>query len=145
MATMFAPDRDQLRQAFYDAWAKARRGAVLSPLEQQIAEVIRDHPEYHRLFENPEDGLERDFQPEDGTENPFLHLSMHIALREQVGTDRPAGIRAIHHRLSRRLGGHLAAEHRMMECLGRVLWESQRQGRQPDETAYLDCLRRLPR
>ena len=145
MTAMFAPDRDQLRQTFYDAWTKARQGSVLSPLEQQIAEVLEDHPEYHRLLEAPETGLGRDYRPEDGAENPFLHLSLHLALREQVGTNRPAGIRAVYHRLSRRLGGHLAAEHQMMECLGRALWEAQRLGRQPDETAYLDWLRRLTR
>lgn len=139
---IFGNDRKQLRQSFQLAWEKARSGQILTPLEQQIAAVIADHPEYHALLTDP-DSLERDFTPAQGQENPFLHMAMHLAIREQVATDRPAGIRAIHRTLARRLSGVLAAEHVMLECLGIVLWEAQRSNRMPDEAEYLARLQRL--
>jgi hypothetical protein len=85
----------------------------------------------------------RDYPPEGGQSNPFLHLGLHLAIREQVATDRPAGITAIHAALARRLGSAHQAEHRMIECLGEALWHSQRSGRPPDEAAYLDALRKI--
>lgn len=138
---MFGQDREQLRRMYLDTWQRARSGAPLSPLEEIIAAVIREHPEYHRLLED-ESALARDWTPEDGEENPFLHMGMHIAIREQVAVDRPAGIREAHHRLAARHGDAMGAEHRMMECLGEALWAGQRAGREPDEQAYLACVRR---
>lgn len=135
-------DRDQLREQFIKSWDKARRGQPLEALEAALSEVIREHPEYHDLLADRERALTAEFPPEGGQGNPFLHLAMHLSIREQAGTDRPPGIRAIHQRLSAHLG-MMEAEHRMIECLGRVLWEAQRGGTQPDEAAYLDCLRRL--
>ena len=88
--------------------------------------------------------MSRDYTPEMGQTNPFLHMGMHIAIREQLGGDRPAGILAVHQRLCRRLDSH-AAEHLMMECLGETLWEAQRGGGEPDERVYLERLRRLAR
>jgi len=134
--------REQLREQFIGAWEKARRGQVLEGLEAQLAAVIREHPEYHALLSDRERALGAEFQPEAGESNPFLHMAMHLSIREQAATDRPPGIREIHRRLALRLGA-LEAEHRMLECLGRALWESQRSGRMPDETAYLECLRGL--
>jgi Domain of unknown function (DUF1841) len=135
--------REQLRRAYVDAWSRAKQGLPLSPLEDQIAAVIGQHPEYHAWLEGGDATLAEEFDPQRGAMNPFLHLGMHLAIREQVGTDRPAGIRAIHERLAIRSGGALQAEHRMMEALGETLWESQRSGRAPDEQAYLERLRRL--
>ena len=86
--------------------------------------------------------LERDYTPEAGQSNPFLHMGMHLAIREQVGTDRPAGIRAVHSALAARLGGIHEAEHVMIECLGEALWNAQRAGVAPDEARYLEDLRR---
>jgi hypothetical protein len=134
--------REQLREQFISAWEKARRGQTLQGLEAQLAAVIREHPEYHALLSDRERALGAEFPPEAGEGNPFLHMAMHLSIREQATTDRPPGIREIHRRLASSLGA-LEAEHRMLECLGRVLWESQRDGRMPDETAYLECLRRL--
>ncbi|MFO8004876.1 DUF1841 family protein [Thioalkalivibrio sp.] len=135
-------NRDELREQFLKAWHKARSGQPLEPLEAALAELIREHPEYHDLLANREQALSAEFSPEGGQGNPFLHLAMHLSIREQAGTDRPPGIRDIHRNLSARHGA-MEAEHRMIECLGRALWEAQRAGRQPDEAAYLDCLRRL--
>lgn len=114
----------------------------MSPLEQIVAQVVEQHPEYHALIEDP-DAPERDFPVEGGQTNPFLHMGMHITLAEQLGSDRPAGIRALYRRLAERTGDAHAAEHRMMECLGSILWEAQRSGQMPDENEYLVCLKRL--
>ncbi|MFO8155102.1 MAG: DUF1841 family protein [Pseudomonadota bacterium] len=140
---MFGTDRNAMRQVFFDAWQQARAGAILDPGTRRVADVIGLHPEYHGLLDDREAHHDRDYTPEDGQTNPFLHMAMHIGLREQLSTDRPAGIVAIHSRLSDRLGDVHDAEHHMMECLGQALWEAQSAGRMPDETAYLECLRRL--
>jgi hypothetical protein len=135
--------RDALRRHYVEAWRKHRAGELLEPLEHQLATVIEQHPEYHPLLEHDPEALGRDYAPESGHSNPFLHLGLHLAIREQVATDRPAGIAAVHLELSRRLGDAHQAEHRMLERLGEALWLSQRTGRPPDETAYLESLRRL--
>ena len=141
---MFGHDRATLRAHYVTAWRKARAGEPLSPLEQALANLIEDHPEYHVLFGADDDAsLLREFSLDTGQENPFLHLGLHMALREQVATDRPAGIRRIHQRLAARQGSPHAAEHVMMSCLGEALWEAQRMARSPDETRYLDCLKKL--
>ena len=139
---IFGNDRRQLRQTFQLAWQKTLGREVLTPLQQQIADVITDHPEYHALLADP-GSIECDFIPDQGQENPFLHMAMHLAIREQVSTNRPTGIRAIHQRLAKRLGGVLPAEHAIIECLGVVLWEAQRSNRIPDEDDYLARLQRL--
>lgn len=138
---IFGHDRSHLRRFYLDAWRKRQAGERLEPLESLVAQVVEQHPEYHGLL--TEEILEREFTPEEGQSNPFLHMGMHIGLAEQVATDRPAGIRELHHRLTVASGDPHEAEHRMMECLGMVLWEAQRQNRPPDETAYLECLRKL--
>jgi hypothetical protein len=135
--------RSSLRRQYLEAWRKAREGRPLEPLEHQLAAVIEQHAEYHALFEEATDALGRDYTPESGQSNPFLHLGLHLAIREQVATDRPPGIAAVHRELSLRLGGVHEAEHRMMERLGEALWLSQRTGRPPDEAAYLESLRRI--
>ena len=135
-------DRDQVRQVYLDVWQKLQQGRVLEPIEALIAEVIEIHPEYHELLEDQAEVKQREFTPEDGQTNPFLHMGMHIALREQAGADRPSGIKPVYQKLIRDRGQH-EAEHAMMECLGQVLWSAQRDQREPDETAYLECLKKL--
>jgi len=135
-------NRDQIRTQFVDAWQKAQAGQPLSDLEQALVEVIRDHPEYHEYLKDRETALTGEFPPELGKSNPFLHMAMHLSLREQAATNRPAGIREVHAALCARLGV-MDAEHRMMECLGQVLWEAQRSNAAPDEAAYLECVKRL--
>ncbi len=139
---IFGQDRRRLRRHFVEAWRKRRSGEALEPLEALIADVVAQHPEYHALLES-EESLERDFAPEEGRANPFLHMAMHISLAEQIVTDRPVGIRELHRRIAVACGSPHEAEHRMMECLGTALWEAQRQHRPPDETAYLECLKKL--
>lgn len=141
--TMSIDDRDTMRRYFLESWRKACSSEPLEPLEQRIAEVVREHPEYHALLEDADTALGREFLPEDGETNPFLHLSLHIAILEQVGTDRPPGIRALYQRLVGRSGDAHTTEHRIIDCLAHHLWEAQRTARTPDERAYLECVERL--
>ena len=136
-------DRESLRGFFVAAWRKHREGRPLEPVERLIAEVAMQHPEYHGELDG-DDALDRDYSPEAGVSNPFLHMSMHIALHEQLAARRPEGIAALYQAIAARFGVH-DAEHRMMECLGEALWRAQRAGTLPDEAAYLDCLRALAR
>jgi hypothetical protein len=138
----FDSSRDALRRQWLDAWQRAQAGSILTPLENSLVELIAEHPEYHDWLQHGDRALHAEFRPESGMSNPFLHLSLHLAIREQVATDRPPGITAVHARLKRRHGLH-AAEHRMIEFLAEALWESQRQQRAPDEARYLESLRRL--
>ena len=134
--------RDEIRQVYLKVWQKMQNQSVLEPLEAIIADVIRLHPEYHSMLETGETAKQKDYSPEDGQTNPFLHMGMHITLREQAGGDRPAGILDIYQKLVQQKGIH-ATEHAMMECLGQTLWNAQRHDAMPDENAYLECLRQL--
>ena len=140
---LFTQERTRTRQLFRSTWQKHLAGESLEPLEKQIASLLEEHPEYHKLISNDESVLDQDFTAEHGQENPFLHLSLHLALREQVGTDRPAGIASITRSLLLKHGDGHKVEHMMIEKLGLYLWEAQRQEREPDEAAYLNSLREL--
>jgi len=140
---LFTQDRTRTRELFRSSWKKHINGEVLEPLEKQIASLLEEHPEYHTLLTGTDSIIDKDFTGEDGHENPFMHLSLHLALREQVGTDRPAGIAAITRSLLLKHGEGHVVEHMMIEKLGLFLWEAQRQGRAPDELAYLESLRLL--
>jgi hypothetical protein len=133
--------RDALRRMYLEAWQRHSEGLPLTPLQAQVADVVALHPEYHSLL--TPDALDRDWTPEQGQTNPFLHMGMHLALREQVSTDRPKGIRDVHTLLVRRHDSAHEAEHLMMEPLGAALWDAQRQGVAPDEQRYLAALRSL--
>ena len=120
-----------------------QQGSVLEPMESLIAAVIEIHPEYQPLFEGDSNLDQLEFTPQQGETNPFLHMGMHIALREQANTDRPPGIGRLYAKLVEARGQH-EAEHAMMECLGESLWRAQRDNRPPDEAAYLECLEKIP-
>jgi hypothetical protein len=139
---MFTPSRDEARRFLMDAWAKYRARGALSPLEQIAVGIIALHPEYHALLESGERSLVRDYGPEGGEINPFLHLSLHLAVAEQLSIDQPPGIRAEFERLRAARADEHAALHEVLECLGETLWQAQRLGSAPDATLYLDCLRR---
>ena len=138
---LFSHDRSKLRQMYADAWRKRGENRPMSPLESQIAAIIEWHPEYHTDVSAA--ALDHHYTPEDGQTNPFLHMGLHLGLREQIATNRPAGIAAIHTALAAKTGDPHEAEHRMIECLAEILWEAQRRGSAPDEREYLERLKRL--
>jgi len=111
----------------------------------QIADVIELHPEYQRALEKSETVLNVDYSPESGQSNPFLHMGLHLAVRDQLATDRPAGIRAAFQAVTQRVGAQHDAEHQVIECLAEILWEAQSAGRPPDETRYLQKVRAIAR
>jgi hypothetical protein len=133
---MFNPTRDEVRQFFAETWRKQRAGQILTPLESMAADWILAHPEYHDTLGAAEASVQ-DYTPEEGETNPFLHLSMHLAISEQLSIDQPPGIRAAHDRLAARLGSSHDAQHAIMECLGETLWEAQRTQTPPDHEAYV--------
>jgi hypothetical protein len=139
---MFTPSREEARRFLVDTWSKYRAREPLSALEAKAAESISMHPEYHAVLEHPERFVERDWQPESGETNPFLHLSLHLAVAEQIGSDQPPGIRAQFERLRASRGDEHAALHAVLECLGEVIWSAQRHGTPPDAALYLACLER---
>ena len=138
---IFGQDRDELRRMYVDSWRKARAAEPMSPLETQIAAVIGDHPEYQALM--TEATIDAGFTPDGGQTNPFLHMGLHLAIREQVTTNRPDGISFIYSKLVEKTQNKHEAEHRMLECLAETLWEAQRDNVMPNEAAYLERLRRL--
>jgi hypothetical protein len=137
---MFNPSRDESRRFLVDAWTKYRAQQPLSALERIAAGLIAMHPEYHATFEHPDQYVERDYAPESGDVNPFLHVSLHLAVAEQLAIDQPPGIRAQFERLRAARGDEHAALHAVLECLGEVIWSAQRQRTPPDAALYLDCL-----
>ena len=139
---MFAPSRDEARRFMIGAWAKFRAGEPLSDMEGIVASLVAMHPEYHALLEDGERHVERDWTPEGGATNPFLHLSLHLAVAEQLAIDQPPGIRAEFERIRTARGDEHAALHAVLECLGETMWQAQRLGTGPDATVYLGCLRR---
>ena len=141
---LFGSDRTALRRTFAQAWQRHLARAPLEPLQARIVQVVQAHPEYQAVIEDPE-SVDRDYLPDAGGTNPYLHMAMHIALLEQRATDRPPGITRALDIAARRLGDGHAAEHEAMECLGRVMWEAQREATTPDEMAYLACVKRIAR
>ena len=133
-----------MRAVWREAWHKHRAGLPLEPLEAQLADLVEAHPEYHAALEDEDP--DRDWTPEQGQGNPYLHLALHAAVRDGLATDRPAGLRAAWLRLAARCDDIHEAEHLLLECLGETLWEAQRNGTPPDEQAWLArVLRRVGR
>lgn len=139
---MFDPSKDDVRRFFCETWRKHREAAPLTPLEAIALDWVLEHPEYHADVESLEQALAADYPVDGGRGNPFLHLSMHLAIAEQLQIDQPPGIRAAHETLTRRLDSPHEAAHRIMDCLGETIWRAQRDRAAPDSEAYLDCIRR---
>ena len=138
---MFTPSSHDVRRFFCEALRKQRAGEILSPMDAIAADWIVLHPEYADALSDTDAAIARDYSVEGGQANPFLHLSMHLSIAEQVSIDQPPGIRAACNALTARLGEH-AAHHQIMECLGEMIWKSQRDATQPDAAAYVDCVRK---
>jgi hypothetical protein len=139
---MFKPSREQARQLFFETWRKYRQREILSGIETIALEVILSHPEYHDILGDPERHQDKDYLPEMGDINPFLHMSMHVAIKEQLSIDQPKGICERFTRLRQNAGDEHAATHRMMECLAEMIWQAQRTQSAPDADIYFSCLDR---
>jgi hypothetical protein len=139
---MFNPSQHDVRRFFCEAYRKQRANEVLTPLEAVARDWIIQHPEYAEHLDDLEAALAADYSVERGQANPFLHLSMHLSIAEQVSIDQPPGIRAAARMLTQRLGSEHDAHHEIMECLGQMIWNSQRNGVPPDGAAYLECVQR---
>jgi hypothetical protein len=140
--SLFNPTRDQVREFFFDLWSKSRAGQALTPLESMALAIVMEHPEYHEVLANAERYRDREWKPEGGETNPFLHLSLHLAVEEQVSIDQPPGIRDAVAKLAAKLGSDHDARHEVLECLAEIVWQAQRNGAPFDNAAYLDCLAR---
>ncbi|HEU4855511.1 MAG TPA: DUF1841 family protein [Nitrosospira sp.] len=137
---MFNPSREQARQFFFDTWRKYRQNEMLSPMEDMALEVILLHPEYHAMLDDPERYQDKDYLPEMGNTNPFLHMSMHIAIKEQLSIDQPVGIRKRFERLLKLTRDEHTAMHEVMECLAEMIWQAQRNQSAFDASVYFECL-----
>jgi hypothetical protein len=139
---MFSPSQADVRRFFCSVYAKARNRQALEAIEIIASQWIDEHPEYRADLVDADAALARTYDVEGGKSNPFLHLSMHLSISEQCSIDQPHGIRQAVELLSRRRQSLHDAHHEVMECLGRMMWESQRSGRPPDGAAYIDCVQR---
>jgi hypothetical protein len=141
---MFTPSQHDVRKFFCDTFRKVQSGEILTPLELIARDWLLQHPEYEDELRDVDAALAADYSVERGGGNPFLHLSMHLSIAEQLSIDQPPGIRAAFQSLAQRLGEH-EAHHQVMECLGEMIWNSQRNGLPPDGVAYIECIRRRSR
>lgn len=139
---MFNPSREQARQFLFDTWRKYKQREVLTAMEDMALETILLHPEYQVILEDPARYQDKDYLPETGDTNPFLHMGMHIAIREQLSIDQPPGIRQRFRHLSEKTGDEHAAVHQIMECLAEMIWQAQRNQTEMDAAVYFDCLDR---
>ena len=139
---MPSADRQTHRRAFIEAWAKTQADQPLEPVEAQIVQIARMHPQYQGYLTDPDRTLDQDFSPESGEGNPFLHMGLHIVILEQLSIDRPAGIRRLHQNLVTATGDLHEADHRIMECLAEGLWRLQHDLKPFNDQAYLKCIKR---
>ena len=139
---MFDPSREQVRETFFAAWRKYRAGEPLVGVETIALDVILAHSEYHALLNDAERYREKDYVDE---ANPFLHMSLHVALEEQLSIDQPPGIAERFRALVQRHGERHKALHEAIECLAETVWRAQRDKLPPDAAAYLECLERRAR
>jgi hypothetical protein len=140
---MFEPSQHDVRRFFCQTWHKLKASMPLDPMQTLAAAWIREHPEYDTALADEEAALAAHYPIEQGHTNPFLHLSMHLSIAEQVAIDQPSGIRAAVQALTQRHDSLHEAHHAVMECLGLMIWESQRSGRPPDGLAYVEAVKRL--
>lgn len=137
---MFKPSREQARQLFFDTWRKYRQHEILSGIETIVLEVILLHPEYQGILDDADRYLDKDYSPEMGDTNPFLHMIMHVAIKEQLSINQPVGICERFARLQNNTGSEHIAAHQVMECLAEMMWQAQRNQTAPDAAIYFDCL-----
>ncbi len=137
---LFNPSREQVRQFFFDAWSKFDQGTTLTGLEKLAIEVIHMHPEYHTVLKEPDKYLEQSYFPEMGQTNPFLHMSLHLSILEQLSVNQPPGIVLFYTQLKHKHQDEHSAQHDLMDCLAETLWKAQRESNTPDAESYLSCM-----
>ncbi|WP_230370304.1 DUF1841 family protein [Paludibacterium denitrificans] len=138
---LFSPSRQDARRFFFETRSKHKQQQPLTDPENIVLSILIAHPEYHAMLDAPESYLEREWTPEMGETNPFLHMSLHMAIEEQRSIDQPFGIRSLYAQLALRHGDEHRAQHEMMECLGEMIWHAQRYGGGPDVNRYITCVR----
>ena len=139
---MFQPSQHDVRRFFVETLRKHREHLPLTPMEAIAADWIDEHPEYGTDLTDLDAALAAVYEVEGGRSNPFLHLSMHLSITEQIAIDQPTGIKQAFELLRHKLGSAHEAQHQVMECLGEMIWASQRSGLPPDGERYLECVRR---
>jgi len=139
---MFTPSQADVRRFFCAVHAKTQSSQPLEALEIIASQWMAEHPEYHADFANADTALEKMYDVEGGKTNPFLHLSMHLSISEQCSIDQPRGIRQAVELLTAKRDSLHDAHHEAMDCLGQMVWESQRAGQPPDGESYIDCVQR---
>jgi len=140
---IFGQDRNQLRRIWFEAWENFNEGKTLIPLHQELVNIIKLHPEYQVIFDHPDKYIGKEYLPEFGETNPFLHMSMHQGIQEQLSSGRPKGIRKVYTALCKQFTDPHETEHQMMEGFAETLWQAQRTGTLPDENAYLKRLKKM--
>lgn len=140
---MFEKNRQDTREVFFEAWQHHKQNKILEAMQQLIVDVILLHPEYHPILDDPDNNMDKDYTVEMGQSNPFLHMGLHIAIREQLQIDQPPGIKARVQQLLIKHQDPHTVEHMVMECLAQSLWEAQSRGQMPDNQSYLVCLDKL--
>ncbi|MDE2430817.1 MAG: DUF1841 family protein [Burkholderiales bacterium] len=139
---MFNPSQQDVRRFFCETYRKSRSKEILTPLEAIAADWINLHPEYADILNDAETALQANYSIDQGQSNPFLHLSMHLSIAEQVSIDQPSGVKAAFLKLSHKYQSEHEAHHQMMECLGEMIWNAQRTGQPPDGDAYMESLKK---
>lgn len=139
---MFAPSQSDVRKFFCETFRKSIANEILTPIEAIAADWIREHPEHHDTLHKLDEALAANYSIDEGRTNPFLHLSMHLSISEQISVDQPKGIRSIFLALANKLNSEHEAQHQIMECLGEMMWVAQRNGTPPDGAAYIEALRK---
>lgn len=138
--SLFNPSRDEVRDLFFSTWNKFKRAQPLTGLEKITLSVIQMHPEYHSILESPEKYKQQEYFPEQGETNPFLHMSLHVSILEQISINQPIGIAAIYSQLKIKYQEEHSAQHDVLECLGETIWLAQQNNTGLDATHYLELL-----
>lgn len=137
---LFNPSRDEVRQFFFDAWAKFNQQQTLTPLEKMAVGIVHMHPEYHATLDHPEQSLAQAYYPEMGETNPFLHMSLHLSIQEQISINQPTGITQAYDNLCTKFQEEHEAQHALLECLAETIWLAQRQQTGLDAAHYLQLI-----
>jgi Domain of unknown function (DUF1841) len=138
--SLFKPSRDEVRDFFFDAWAKFKLQQTLTDLEKIALGIMHMHPEYHAILDAPAQFKHQEYFPEFGETNPFLHMSLHLSILEQISINQPTGIAGIYNQLKMKLADEHDAQHQILECLGEAIWLAQRNNTALDGNYYVQLL-----